>query len=126
MILRRIITTDEPSPGWVVLKLECGHQVGPISCQRVPKNRKGCLECELIADHSRRFPDDHQVLVDCLRRVPMDDHATALVEWIDHMTRARHFMRRGIDLLHALAFSEQPTGYPLRRFLYGDDDETFC
>lgn len=122
MILRQIITTNE-CQGWVFVNLECGHQVGPLSNRRVPKHRKRCVDCEGIAAHRNMFPNEHRSLMGGLRRVPMDDRATALVEWINHLHRARQLICMGFDSTTAVALTEQPTSYPLWRMCFDEDDE---
>jgi hypothetical protein len=123
MILRQILSAYEPERGWAVVNLACGHRVGPIGTRYVPKKRKRCLECERIADHRIRFPSEHQRLINGLQRVPMDDRAETMVEWVSHLDRARPLRQRGLDSDQAVALTEQPTNYPLWRLCFEDDDE---
>ena len=123
-ILREIVTTDEDDCGWITLKLACGHEFGPISQRRVPKKRKRCPACEYIAEHQCRHPEDHQVLINRLHLIPMDDRAAVMVNWVVQYWKARSLSRRGVDFLTALALSQEPTSYPLTKFLIEDVDDT--
>ena len=121
MILRRIIATD--GEGWQILKLECGHEVGPIAPSRVPKKRKRCPHCENIADFKHRCPSDFNHLMRHLHDVPMDDRAVTLVGWITHITSATQMLNTtGCDVAGALWLTQQPSTYPLAAILLGDSD----
>jgi hypothetical protein len=121
MILRRIIATD--GEDWQTLKLECGHEVGPIAPSRVPKKRKRCPHCENIADFKDRSPSDFNHLMRHLHDVPMDDRAVTLGEWIAHIKDAAGMLNAmGGELKEALWLTQQPSTYPLAAILCGDSD----
>jgi hypothetical protein len=122
MILRRIIATD--GEDWQTLKLECGHEVGPVAARRVPKRRKQCPYCEYIAEFKNRSPSDHQYLIRHLHGVPMDDRAVTLVEWIGHITNAAQMVNAtGCEIDDALWLTQRPSTYPLAAILFGDCDK---
>lgn len=112
MILRTIITTDDHSPGWLVVKLECGHEAGPISERRCPARRKRCVACETIAEHRRLCPSDHEMLKRGLHTVPMDDRAKVMVQWIEQLRKVQELRCRGLDFEHAIVVAEEPMRYP--------------
>ncbi len=122
MIMRDIITTDANEWGWTTIKLSCGHEVGPISRNRVPKKRKRCPFCEQIAAHRTQCPDDHESLMRYLHRVPMDDRAATMVQWINHLSHAKTLRLRGIEGRTALMLTEMPSTYPLLRFMDESDE----
>lgn len=121
-IMREIITTDADKWGWTTIKLSCGHEVGPVSRTRVPKKRKRCPFCEQIAAYRNRYPAIHESLMRFLHRVPMDDRAAAMVQWTAHLSHAEALTLRGIEFRTALVLTEEPTTYPLLRFM-DDSDE---
>lgn len=127
MIMQEVITTDE-SNGWVMLKLACGHEVGPVSERRLPKKRKRCHECELVELFYNNARRDYDQLMYCLNYVPMDDRSVVLVDWIKHILRASEYATRcgNIDMLSALEIEKEPATYPLLNYLAiaaSDDNE---
>ena len=117
MILRRIITTD--GDDWRTLKLECGHEVGPIAESKVPKKRKRCLECENVATFGDRHRRSYESMIRHLHGVPMDDRAATLSEWISHYTAASQMlMAIGCEVDDAFWLTQQPSTYPLAAVLF--------
>ena len=122
MIMRRILTTD--GDDWQTLRLECGHEVGPIAASKPPKKRERCPHCEFIAafresSNEHRFFYNH--LVQQLQHVPREHRVLTLMEWIKHFKTFARFMRlSGWD--HGLfdkgmLLTQRPTTYPLAAFL---------
>ena len=122
MILRRIITTD--GDDWQTLKLECGHEVGPIAANKVPNKRMRCPHCEFLKEF-RESSDEHRVfynhLVKQLRHVPREDRVVTLMEWIKHfkfmakLSTAFGWDYRQLD--KGIWLTQRPTTYPLAVFL---------
>ena len=123
MILRQIIATEDISCCRVTLKLECGHEVGPIPAREQPKFRKRCKECELIATFRTQSPGDYDFLLNRLRKVPMDDRAAILVQWIVQVRDANALFGKGLSSMQAMSLAEKPSRYSLTAHLCCDDDE---
>jgi hypothetical protein len=63
------------------------------------------------------------VLVNRLHKIPMDDRANVMVEWVQHLTYAYPFNSKGISPISALALSQGPGSYPLSTYLLDSDDD---
>ncbi|WP_437191376.1 hypothetical protein [Planctomicrobium sp. SH527] len=117
MTLRRIITIDEAENDSYMLKLECGHESGPVPQRRLPKHRRRCQHCEQITRFKKGSPKVYLTLIRFLRDVPMDDRASAMIDWIDHILRADRYYVVGIEILAAFEMTQQPSSYPLSQWL---------
>ncbi len=85
--------------------------------------RKACPFCECIADFAQRRPTFHNMLVRLLQKIPMDDRANVVVEWVRDIDNALVLNMRGIDAFHSLALAEGSGSYPLSRYLEEDDED---
>ena len=116
-IFRKVLSAD-PILNRFNLGLECGHRLEWVTLAK----RKACRYCELIANFAHRRPRDYNMLVRLLNKIPMDDRANVMLEWIRDLESAISLMDRGIDVFHSLAFSEGSGSYPLSKYLDDDDD----
>lgn len=126
MILRRIIATEGDQ--WQTLKLECGHEVGPIAASKLPKKRMRCPDCEAVAACRDTNRGAYDSMVQHLHHVPMDDQVATLSEWITHYNNATEMFHsfgwetEG-EVEAAYWLTQRPTTYPLTAILFGDCDE---
>ena len=123
-IFRKVVGIQEwnGSRTYSVLTLECGHSTEIIRNNRIPQ-KKACRACEVIADFQDRSPKDYQSLLRLLRHVPPDDAPQALLNWVVHMHEMQLLETQlpGLSLKAQLLLTQQPTSYPLARYLDDDD-----
>jgi hypothetical protein len=123
-IFRKVVGIQEwnGSRTHSVLTLECGHWTETHANKRIPQ-KKACCACELIAAFRDFHPGEYQVLLRLLRRVPLDDAPQALLNWVIHLHEMQLLETQvpGLSIKARLLLTQEPTSYPLARYL-GDDD----
>jgi len=118
-IFRRVLSAD-PVHQRYNLGLECGHRLEWVTLAK----RKACRYCEHIANFAQQRPAEYNMLVRLLDKIPMDDRANVMLEWIRDLDNAVSLMKRGIDAFYSLVLSESSGSYPLMKYLFDDDDES--
>jgi hypothetical protein len=123
-IFRKVVGIQEwnGSRKYSVLTLECGHSTEIIRNSRIPQ-KKACRACELIAGFRERDPGNYQLLLRSLRHVPPDDAPQALLGWVLHVCKMHRLKTQvpGLSIKALLLLTQQPTTYPLARYLDDDD-----
>ena len=117
-IFRRVLSAD-PIHQRFNLGLECGHRLEWVTLAK----RKACPFCEYIAEFAQRRPDTYNMLVRLLNKIPMDDRANVMVEWVRACDNALVLYMRGIDAFHTLTLAEEPSSYPLSKYFAEDDED---
>src|SRR5262249_41144068 len=92
-IFRRVLSADPIDRRCTNLGLECGHRLEWVTLAK----RKACPFCEYIAEFAQRRPADYNTLARLLHKIPMDDRANVIVEWVREIDNALVLMKRGID-----------------------------
>ena len=118
-IFRRVLSADPIDRRCTNLGLECGHRLEWVMLAK----RKACPFCEYIAEFAQRRPADYNRLARLLHRIPMDDRANVMVEWVREIDNALVLMQRGIDAFYSLPLVEEPGIYPLSKYLAEDDED---
>lgn len=119
-IFRRVLSVDyDYYTNRYNLGLECGHRLEGVPLAK----RKACPHCKVIEQYANLHPVFYDVLVNRLHRIPMDDRANVMVEWVRHLTNSHWLFSRGIHFAQALALSQEPSSYPLLTFLQNEEGD---
>lgn len=116
-IFRRVLSVD-PIHQRFNLGLECGHRLEWVTLGK----KKACPFCECIAGFAGQQPAFYNTLVRLLQKIPMDDRANVIVEWICQIVNGEEIWKRGVGADYSLALAQEPTSYPLVKYLAEDDE----
>lgn len=116
MLLQHVVNVESFGPGCRFhLDLACGHRLEWVAVGRKMPVRKHCWQCEFIQNFANAHPRSYTELLQLLTRVPQEDRANALFDWISHCLKAKELCRKipGLDSGIALRLADNCGAYPL-------------